>query len=63
MQDYGQAKAFYALAALGPLSIFFALAAGALDRALEARGAGFARALFYGWLGAFLGAAWLSHAG
>jgi hypothetical protein len=63
MQDYGQVKAFYALAALAPLSIFFALGAGAADRALEARGAGWARALLYAWLGAFLGAAWLSHAG
>jgi hypothetical protein len=51
--DYGQLKAFYALAAIAPLSIFFALGGSALDAWLEARHATWARVLFYGWLGTF----------
>jgi len=61
--DYGQAKAFYALAAIAPLSIFFALGCGAVDAWLEERGASWARALLYGWLGAFCAALLLSYAG
>ncbi len=54
-QDYGQAKAFYAMAGIAPLSVFFALGTGSADRWLEARGATWARALLYGWLGTFAG--------
>jgi hypothetical protein len=61
-QDYGQAKAFYALATIAPLSIFFGLGCGAADNWLEARGASWARALLYGWLGAFSTVLLLSYA-
>ncbi|MBW1686778.1 MAG: glycosyltransferase family 39 protein [Deltaproteobacteria bacterium] len=61
--DYGQAKAFYALAAIAPLSVFFALGCGAADAWLEARGASWARALLYGWLGTFSTVLLLSYAG
>jgi hypothetical protein len=50
--DYGPAKAFYALAGIGPLALFFALGAGAVDRWLERRGQTWARTLLWGWLGA-----------
>jgi len=60
--DYGQAKAFYALASIAPLSIFFALGCGAADAWLEARGASWARALLYGWLGSFCAVLLLSYA-
>lgn len=50
--DYGPAKAFYALAGIGPLAVFFGLGCGAADRWLEARGITWARALVWGWLGA-----------
>jgi predicted membrane channel-forming protein YqfA (hemolysin III family) len=60
--DYGQAKAFYALAAIAPLSVFFALGCGAADSWLEERGAGWVRALLYGWLGAFSAVLLLSYA-
>ena len=62
-QDYGQAKAFYAMASIAPLSAFFALGCGSADRWLEARGLRWARALLYGWLGALGGAIVLSFAG
>ena len=62
-QDYGQAKSFYAMASIAPLSAFFALGCGSADRWLEAQGATWARALFYGWLGSFAGAVALSFAG
>jgi len=52
-QDYGMAKAFYGLAALAPLCLFFGLGAGAADRWLEARLGPAGRALFFAWLAAF----------
>jgi hypothetical protein len=60
-QDYGQVKAFYGLAAMTPLGIFFAAGFGALDARLEARGASWARALAYGWLGCFASVLLLSY--
>jgi hypothetical protein len=63
MQDYGQAKSFYALASIGPLCICFALGAGAADRFFESRGATWARTLLWGVLGSWAGAVWLSFAG
>ncbi len=62
-QDYGQSKAFYGLAVMAPLSVFFALGCGALDDWLAAPGRGAPRALFYGWLGSFAGVLLLSFAG
>lgn len=62
-QDYGQAKAFYAMASVAPLAVFFALGCGGADRWLEARGALWARSLLYGWLGSFAGAVALTFAG
>ena len=53
----------YALAGIAPLSIFFALGYGAADAWLEARGASWARALLYGWLGAFSAVLLLSYSG
>jgi hypothetical protein len=50
--DYGPAKSFYALAGIGPLSIYFATGLGALDRWLEQHGLTWARTLQWGWLGA-----------
>ncbi len=61
-QDYGQAKAFYAMAGMAPLSVFFALGAGAADRWLEARSATWARALLYAGLGTLASVAALSFA-
>jgi hypothetical protein len=62
-QDYGQAKAFYALASIAPLSVFFALGCGAVDAWLEARRAGWARVLFGAWLATFAAVLWLSYRG
>lgn len=62
-QDYGQAKAFYGMAGIAPLSVFFALGTGGADRWLEARGATWARGLLYAWLGTFAGTVALSFAG
>jgi hypothetical protein len=62
-QDYGQAKSFYAMATVAPLSAFFALGCGRADRWLEARDATWARALLHGWLGCFAGVVALSFAG
>lgn len=50
--DYGPAKAFYALAGIGPLALFFARGVGAVDRRLEDAGSVWARTLLWGWLGA-----------
>ena len=50
--DYGPAKAFYALAGIGPLALFFAQGTGAVDRWLERHGQTWARTLLWGWLGA-----------
>ncbi len=62
-QDYGQSKAFYGLAVMAPLSMFFALGCGALDDWLAAPGRGALRVLFYGWLGSFAAVLLLSFAG
>lgn len=52
--DYGLAKAFYGLAGMAPLTLFFGLGAGAADRWLEARAPVAVRAVCYGWLGSFV---------
>ena len=60
-QDYGQSKAFYGLAAMAPLSLFFALGCGALDDWLAAPRRQALRAVFYGWLGSFAAVLLLSY--
>ncbi len=62
-QDYGQAKSFYAMASIAPLSAFFALGCGSADRWLETNGHSWARALLYGWLGTGAGAVVLTFTG
>lgn len=52
-QDYGMAKAFYGLAAMAPLCVFFGMGAAAADRWLETRLGIAGRALFFAWLAAF----------
>ncbi|MCP4243973.1 MAG: hypothetical protein GY772_25765 [bacterium] len=52
-QDYGMAKAFYALAAMAPLCVFFGMGAATADRWLEARLGVPGRAIFFAWLAAF----------
>jgi hypothetical protein len=61
--DYGAAKAFYGLAGLAPLSVWFGLACGAADRWLEARAPTLARAAFHGWLGCLAAALLFTYAG
>ncbi len=61
-QDYGQSKAFYGLAVMAPLSIFFTLGCGAIDDWLATPGRRALRAVFYGWLGSFAAVALLSYA-
>jgi hypothetical protein len=62
-QDYGQAKAFYGLAVMAPLTIFFGLGCGAADRWIEARAPLWARTLFFGWLGSLALVLLFSYAG
>lgn len=50
---FGQAKAFYALAAMPALTLFFALGFRALDAPLARRANQGLRGLLWGWLGAF----------
>ena len=48
---------------IAPLSVFFALGAGAVDAWLEARGAHWARVLAGAWLASFAAVLWLSYLG
>ena len=52
-QDYGMAKAFYGLAVMTPLCIFFGMGAATADRWLESRLGVVGRAVFFAWLAAF----------
>jgi hypothetical protein len=52
--DYGLAKAFYGLAGLAPLCVFFGMGAGAVDRWLAQRSPGIGQPVFYAWLGGFV---------
>jgi hypothetical protein len=61
--DYGQAKAFYALAGLAPLAVWFGLGCGGADRWLETRAPAWLRAAFHGWLGCLAAVLWLTYAG
>ncbi len=58
---FAQAKATYTLILLGPLAVFFALGAGRIDAALAGRTS--LRAVFWGWLGLFVGTLHLGFAG
>jgi hypothetical protein len=60
---YGQAKAFYCLAAIGPLSVFFALGLGMVNDWLSSSRLLAARAIFYGWFCSLLTSIYLSFAG
>ena len=60
---YGQAKAFYCLAAMGPISVFFALGLGRVNDWLSSSRLIVIRALFYGWLGTLSTSICLSFAG
>jgi hypothetical protein len=60
---YGQAKAFYCLAAMGPISVFGALGFGVVREWLMPSRYIALRALFYGWLGTLLTFIYLSYAG
>jgi hypothetical protein len=60
---YGQAKAFYCLAAVGPISVFFALGLGMVNDWLSSSRLLAARAVFYGWFGSLLTSIYLSFAG
>jgi len=57
---FGQAKAFYALVATGPLAVFFGAALSRLDATLAGRGWHPARAAGAAWLAAFAGASALA---
>jgi hypothetical protein len=59
---YGQAKASYLLAAVPVLAVFFALASREVDRWMAKKGWLVMRALFFGWLGTFFAACYLSFA-
>ena len=48
---------------MAPLSVFFALACGAIDDWLARPGRAALRAVFYGWLGCFAALLLLSYAG
>jgi hypothetical protein len=60
---YGQAKAFYCLAAMGPISVFGALGFGVVRDWLVPSRFIVLRALFYGWLGTLITSIYLSFAG
>lgn len=59
--DYGLAKAFYGLAGLAPLCIWFGLGAAACDRRLGTAAPRWGRALFHGWLASFVIAIFLPY--
>jgi hypothetical protein len=60
---YGQAKAFYCLAAMGPISVFGVLGLGVVRDWLASSRLMVVRALFYGWLGTLITSIYLSFAG
>lgn len=62
-QDYGQMKAFYALAITAPVTVFFGLGAGAADRWLESHSLDWARTLLVAWLATFAAVVLLSYLG
>jgi hypothetical protein len=51
---YGQAKAFYCLAAIGPISVFFTLGLGMVNDWLSSSRLWAGRAVFYGWFGTLI---------
>ena len=51
---YGQAKAFYCLAAIGPFSVFFTLGLGMVNDWLSSSRLLAGRAVFYGWFGTLI---------
>jgi len=57
---YGQAKAFYCLAAMGPISVFFALGLDRVNDWLSPSRLLAVRAVFYGWFGTLIAAICLS---
>jgi len=60
---YGQAKAFYCLAAMAPITVFGSLGLGVVGNWLGSSRLIVVRALFYGWLGTLLTSIYLSFAG
>jgi hypothetical protein len=60
---YGQAKAFYCLAAMAPITVFGALGFGVVRDWLASSRLIVMRALFYGWLGTLLTSIYLSFTG
>jgi hypothetical protein len=48
---YGQARAFYCLAAIGPISVFFVHGLGVVNEWLSSSRLAAGRGVFYGWLG------------
>ncbi|KPK92235.1 MAG: hypothetical protein AMJ94_05490 [Deltaproteobacteria bacterium SM23_61] len=60
---YGQAKAFYLLSAMAPITVFGALGLGVVRDWLASPRLMVVRALFYGWLGTLFTSIYLSFAG
>jgi hypothetical protein len=60
---YGQAKAFYFLGIMGPLTVFWALGFGVIKDWLTSSRLIVLQALFYGWLGTLFAYIYLSFAG
>ena len=57
---YSQAKAFYGLSAMGPISVIFALGLGAIHNWLASPRLLVGRAIFYGWFGTLIAVIYLS---
>jgi hypothetical protein len=57
---YGQAKAFYCLSAIAPISIIFALGLGMVNDWLASSRLRVVRAVFYGWFGTLVSMIYLS---
>ena len=60
---YGQAKAFYGLSVIGPISVIFALGWGMINNWLASPRLLAVRAIFYGSLGTLISVVYLSFAG
>lgn len=60
---YGQAKAFYGLSIIGPISVIFALGLGMVNDWLAPPRLMAVRAIFYGSLGTLISVVYLSFAG
>ncbi len=60
---YSQAKAFYSLSAVGPISVVFALGLAAIHNWLSSRHLLVGRAVFYGWFGTLISVIYLSFGG